>query len=98
MPIYSPETRSSNTKLVTGVHTTVAAVDTITIPGLRKVESIQVSLGENAALGLVSATAAPSSDGSQAVIKTWRATSATNPTPIATIIFGRSVTYFAAGY
>lgn len=93
--VIFPDGLSSNLKVIAGVHTTVAAADTVTFPGITKVVSIAVCLGEDQADALMSATAAPSGTG--VVIKTWK-TSGTDPTPIAADAFSKKVNYVAVGY
>lgn len=83
---------------MTGTHVTVTAADTITIVGLRVVLGILVSLETDPADNGFLVSAVPSSDGTQAVIKSWQNTTGTDPTPLAAAVFGKRVSYAAWGY
>lgn len=87
---------ANNLKVVADQHTTVAASDNITIPSLTKILAAVVSLNEDAADGLSWATC--TFTGNVLTIKTWQNTSGTDPTPTATVAFGKKVGYVVVGY
>lgn len=93
--ILSPETKSTNTKLAAGVHTTSAAADVIAT-GLRYVEAVVVSLADDPVDDCQVATAVPGTDGT-ITIKTWKATSDADATLIAATTFGKKVSWVAVG-
>ncbi len=88
-------------KIARGVHETVAANDTVAT-GLATVAAIVVSLESDPALTCDRETAsigdqagAPSAG--SVYIKTWKPTSATDPTPVAATAFSKKVNWIAIG-
>lgn len=92
---HAPEQLSNNSKVYAFTHTTVAAVDAVTIPGMTTI---------------VSAVATPKTDvadafmyvsctwtGNVLSIKTWK-TSGTDPTPIAADAFSKVLSVVVVGY
>lgn len=89
-------------KFVTGLSTTVAAVDTI-VTGLSKLAGVVAQLndaptdalsGVNGDIGDQAGTPAAGSF----LLKTWKNTSGTDPTPLAATAFGAKVAWIAFGY
>lgn len=100
--IFSPEVRSSNLKIASGQHKTVAADDTV-VTGLTKVLYAVASLedapviGSDRAQAVVGDQAGTPAAGS-ILIKTFKPTSATDTTPIAATTFSKKVNWIALGY
>jgi hypothetical protein len=100
-PVLDPNA-VQGVKVVAGQQVTVTASDTI-VTGLRKVLAVIVSLDDSQALALSDATA---TIGDQAgtpaagaiLLKTWKATSAADGTPLAATAFGAKVNWIAFGY
>ena len=87
--------KSTNRKIVAGQHTTVAAADAVTFSQFTTIESINLSLQDNAADAVNNVSATIS--GNVATIKTWKH-DGTDPTPVATTSFGVVVNYIITGY
>jgi hypothetical protein len=86
---------------VAGQHTTVAAVDTV-VTGLATVTSVVVSMSDDpsddpewvsASIGDQAGSPAAGS----ILIKTWRNTGGTDPTPVAATTFSKKVSWLATG-
>lgn len=106
--IFSPEVRSSNLKIVSGQHTTVAASDTV-VTGLTKILYAVAVLESDPVAGCADAQAVV---GDQAgtpakgsiLIKTWKRTAdganagVHDTTPTAATTFSKKVNYIALGY
>jgi len=96
----APSGVAAGYKIARGVHTTVAASDTV-VTGLTTVVSIVASLGTDQADATMAVTA---SVGDQAgtpaagsvIIKTWR-TDGADPTPLAANAFTKLVNWIAVG-
>jgi len=89
-------------KMVSGLSTTVAASDTI-VTGLTKLLGVVAQLNDaptdalaavNADIGDQAGTPAAGSF----LLKTWKNTSGTDPTPLAATAFGAKVAWIAFGY
>jgi hypothetical protein len=87
--IWSPETKSSNTKVVHGQHTTVTANDVIKT-GLAEVDEIVACLDSDPVAAAAFVTAVKGSGGN-VNIKTWNSTFA------AATAFGVKVNWIAIG-
>jgi len=88
-------------KIARGVHTTVAASDTV-VTGLATVVAVIATLESDPVLDpiLVSASIGNQSGAPAAgsvLIKTWQATAVDNATPIAATTFGKKVNWIAVG-
>lgn len=103
--VYVPDpfaVRANGLRMVAGQATTVAASDTI-VTGLRQVVAAIASLDSDPVDDPFSVTA---SIGDQAgtpaagsiLIKTWKNTGGTDPTPAAATTFSKKVNYVAFGY
>ena len=97
MPVLSLNTIMSQYKIAFGVQTTVAAADTIAT-GLKTVlgaiATFQDDLGDDPEWVSAALAAAAGS----IVIKTWKNTGGTDPTPVAATTFGKKVNWVAFGY
>jgi hypothetical protein len=93
--------RFDGLKIVYGVHTTVAASDTV-VTGLSTVVAVVATLSSDP---ILAASAVTATIGDQAgapaagsvLIKTWKATSSSDTTPVAATTFTRLVNYVAYG-
>lgn len=87
--------------LVTGRLTTVTAADTV-VTGLASVAACGASLDSDPVLDpmIVSATIGDQAGTPAAgsiIVKSWKGTSTSNPTPIAATVFSKVVTWWALG-
>lgn len=91
---------NSDGKMVMDSILTAAAVDTITVPGLRKVLGVMVCMNDNPVDGFswVNGAFGGSLADNQITIASWQNTTGTDPTPVAAAVFGKRVTYVAFGY
>ena len=96
MPILSPSTKVDNRKTAFGVHTTVAASDSIDT-GLTKVECLVVAFNDDPVDGAMWATGVVPASGGTVTIKTWKNTDA-DATLIAATTFSKKVSWIAIGY
>jgi hypothetical protein len=92
---FSPETRSSNLRVVFGQHTTVAAVDSVAT-GLKTVLAVVAQLADDPVDGAMHVTGAPGADGA-ITIKGWKSTDG-DATLIAATTFSLAVNWVAVGY
>lgn len=97
----SPAAVAAGYKIARGVHTTVAASDTVAT-GLATVVAVVVSLGSDPVDDpfMVTATIgdqAGSPAAGSVLIKSWRNTSGTDPTPLAATTFSKAVNWIAIG-
>ncbi len=93
---------SGQLRTARGQHTTVAASDTV-VTGLTKVVAVVASLDSDPADDPMLASAsigdqagAPASG--SVLIKTWKNTGGTDPTPVAATTFAKKVNWIAIGY
>lgn len=91
---------NSDIKVVMDSVLTVAAVDTINVPGLRKVLGVVAQWNDDVsdAQYMAQATFGGSLADNQIQIKTWANTGGTDPTPVAAAVFSKRVSYIAFGY
>lgn len=97
MDIISPSTLSNGVKVFSNTHVTVAAVDTITIAGARKINRVIASFETDSADANYLVSAKPGTVDGTIVISSWR-TDGTDPTPVAATAFTKRVAYIAVGY
>lgn len=90
----SPETISNKARVIAGQHTTVAAVDALTIPGITTIISAVACLGQDQADALMAVSV--TFTGAVLSISTWKS-SGTDPTPIAADAFSKKVNYVVVG-
>lgn len=97
----APAAVAAGYKIARGVHTTVAAADTV-VTGLATVVAVVVSLASDPADDpfMVSATVgdqAGTPAAGSVIIKSWKNTGGTDPTPVAATTFGKLVNWIAIG-
>lgn len=96
MPDVLGQSVNNEVKFAFGRLTSVTASDSITVPGLRRVRAVVVSLESNPADANLLVSAVPSLTGNTFTLKTWK-TDGSDPTPAAATSFGAVVNYIAAG-
>jgi hypothetical protein len=100
--VFAPEHKSSGLKIASGVHTTVAAVDTIAT-GLSRVLACSASLddapvaGAQFAQGVVGDQAGTPAAGN-IQLKTWKSTGTADTAQIAATTFSKKVSWIAIGF
>jgi hypothetical protein len=103
LDVIFAESKQRNLKVFAGQATTVAASDTIAVPGLRKVLYAVASLedapviGADRAQAVVGDQAGTPAAGSF-LLKTFKPTAAGDATPVAATTFGKKVNWVAVGY
>ncbi len=90
------QTQNSDRKIASGRHTVVAASDIIDT-GLRKCETIVVSLETNPADASIVVSGVPGLTDGTATLKSWK-TDGSDPTPAAATSFGQVVNWIATGF
>lgn len=92
---FALDTDVKGLKLVAGQHTTVAAEDALTFPGIGTIVSAVVCFGTDPADANTYASCTFTAG--TLTIKTWK-TSGTDPTPVAADAFSKLVNYIVVGY
>jgi len=95
------EGASAGYKIARGVHTTVAASDTV-VTGLATVVAVVATLESDPVLDPIMVTASIGNQSNapaagSVYIKTWQPTAANDVTPIAATTFGKKVNWIAIG-
>lgn len=95
--IVAPNSLANENKIAMNVFTTVTASDSVPT-GIRTVDQAVASFQDDLVLGAAYCTAVPDPNvPGNILIKSWKPTSATDPTPIAATTFGKKVAWLAGG-
>lgn len=97
MPVLSLNTIMSQYKIAFGVQTTVAAADTIAT-GLKTVLGAVATLQDDLVDDPSWVSAALAAAAGSIIIKTWKNTAGTDPTPLAATTFSKKVNWMAFGW